>query len=107
MITIEYNPDSGIPLTDGSVDRCFSIALKTDAIRDMEYVFATENIIHRFRLGIVRGELSNWDVRFVYRGYEFYLDQYAQLFDWPDGFADQHANTNELILKLIFNIKEE
>ena len=61
---------------------------------------STENLFNRFRLGVIRGEVSCKDIKFRFQGIEISLDRYGDCHPWPKGFLSLSAKmAKETMLK--------
>lgn len=103
MITIIYDPTSGVAVADGEVNWHVSHIVE-DIKRGKEYDtdprYSTSNIFTALRLAIVKGNIHHRDIVFQYNNQNIPVNSWGAIVDWPEGFCDSELRASEEILCL-------
>lgn len=97
MLTVEYSA-KGKVVSDFRVEVKYIILLdqiKKAGDNDLRVAYASECMIHRIRLGIVRGDIDHDKVVFEFEGRKLRPNHHARIEGWPDGFADLSERIGE------------
>jgi hypothetical protein len=89
VITIIYDPNLPVSISDGRVDGFVdNLLLHMPA----EVEVCNESVIDEIRLRICRGELDPGEVVFSFEGLIITADANSSLSEWPEGFCDSMSN---------------
>jgi hypothetical protein len=94
----------GVAVSDFNVESIYNQILGHG---DGDYLFSTENIFARLRLGVVVGDIPFNSITFVYNGEEIYINKYGAILHWPVGFCDTIGNLSEDILRSATKLRKE
>jgi hypothetical protein len=107
MIEITYDPEHGTPVADGKVavlvDSLVAVYKQSNNVRR---TFATETVIHEFRIRVAKGEVAHTDIVFKYQDQELFVerDGCLPLSSWPVGCADFMERKALELLRLVVPI---
>jgi hypothetical protein len=89
MILIHYFPNADHAIPDGKIAAYVDDLLAAHAqISNVVRSTSQGTVIQELRLRVARGELPHTDLQFVFDDHKFSLNEYAVIYDWPQGFAD-------------------
>lgn len=103
----EYN-ENGIAVSDFRVEKNFKEIV--DYLNQYPdglsvWIFSTENIFSRIRLGIIEKEINWENVVFVFENSEYSLNKYGQIENWPENFLNLSFSMAEKILLGMFDVE--
>jgi len=93
---IIYEPIEGKAIPDGKVEEEYNYILNNYELLKQSWVYSTENIIQRLRLGRLRGEID--DLTIIFNDERLEITEYGSLLHWPNGFCDYNINICQSIL---------
>lgn len=101
MITIEYCK-YGVPVSDFNYNEWLNSVIESqnNSNNDTIYQVSTSLPIDIVRLAIVKGDLDNSNVRFLFNGQSFQANEYGAIKDWMKGFCDIQLDVSIDTIKL-------
>lgn len=102
MLHIEFN-EKACAIADfpDSIEEAYNDTIQLHKMYpELTQYFSTENMISRFRLGVVRGEISHEDIDFIFNDEILKVNKYGTIPNGlPDGFCDCGAVISEEIMR--------
>lgn len=101
MITVTYNPNSDIAtaLADRHVQRFVTDLVEcNESIGRATAVVSNQLVVDELRLRIVRQEVKASDVKIVYNGSEWSINDYGVMQDNGEDFPDPHLDISHEII---------
>lgn len=102
MITVTYNPNSDIAtaLADGHVQRFVTDLVEcNESIGRATAVVSNQLVVDELRLRIARQEVKASDVKIVYNGSEWTINDYGVMVDNGEDFPDPCLEVSDQILR--------
>jgi len=89
MITLVYDPDSGLAVRDGDAKKiATSIAWAADHNKTDECAYATENVFYAVRVLVKQNIIGSNRIRFKFKDVYITVDRNGRCDPWPPGFCD-------------------
>lgn len=99
MLILEYAPHGPAVSDFRAMDYAKDLAFLAKDTETNTAQFSNAMVLDALRVLICRGELSHEQIELRFENRAMYIDQYANLSDWPRGFCDQTENYLMEILK--------
>lgn len=99
----------GTPTNDFQIEDVYHGILQKYQDGD-EYIslyFSTENIITRFRLGVVSGDIKPEDISIWFKDQKIDMNRFGAIHPWPTGFCDQIIKMSEQVLRKALDMRKK
>lgn len=88
MLTVIYNPDSGVAVPDGKVADTVTRWIEQFSKGEITMIEAgTETLINEIRLAVLNDQIPFGEIQFQYQNEIIPHDEYGKLRTWPKGFC--------------------